>query len=166
MVTELKVGDVSVDVVRKHIKNLHLSVHPPTGRVTIAAPVRMSQDAIRVFAISKLGWIRRQRAKLSAQIREPMREYVERESHYLWGSRYLLTVQEREEPPSVTRRYKRLILTVRPGTDAQSRGEIVARWYREEIRAALPALLEKWQSVLNVHCKRVFIQKMTTQRGR
>ena len=165
MVTELKLGDVSVDVVRKHIKNLHLSVHPPTGRVTIAAPARMSHDAIRVFAISKLGWIRRQRAKLSAQIREPMREYVERESHYLWGSRYLLTVQERDESPSVTRRYKRLILTVRPGTDAQSRGEIVARWYREEIRAALPALLEKWQPALNVQCQRVFIQKMKTQWG-
>lgn len=163
--TALKLGDVSVEVVRKNIKNLHLSVHPPTGRVTISAPARMSPDAIRVFAISKLGWIRRQRTKLSAQVRETPREYVDRESHYLWGRRYLLTVRERDEAAAITRRHNRLTLCVRPGTDTEARAAIMARWYRDQIRSALPALLDKWQPVLGVSCNRVLIQKMKTQWG-
>lgn len=163
--TALNLGDVSVEVVRKNIKNLHLSVHPPTGRVTIAAPARMSPDAIRVFAISKLGWIRRQRTRLSAQVRETPREYIDRESHYLWGRRYLLTVQERDEPPAIIRRHNRLTLGVRPGTDTEARAAIMASWYREQIRSAIPALLDKWQPVLGVACNRVLIQKMKTQWG-
>ena len=161
----LELGDVSVDVVRKNIKNLHLSVHPPTGRVTIAAPTRMSPDAIRVFAISKLGWIRRQRTKLTAQVRETPREYVDRESHYLWGRRYLLTVQERDQAPAVIRRHNRLVLGVRPGADVETRAQVMARWYRDQIREALPALLDKWQPVMGVACNRVLIQKMKTQWG-
>ena len=86
MPTIIQLGDIAVDVVRKNIKNLHLSVHPPTGRVRIAAPMGMNADAIRVFAISKLGWIKRQQRKLQDQKREPPREYLDRESHYLWGT--------------------------------------------------------------------------------
>src|SRR5204862_1248231 len=94
MVSQIKVGDIAVDVVLKDIKNVHLSVHPPTGRVRISAPSRMKLDTIRVFAISKLAGIRQQQAKLRAQARETPREYIERESHYLWGRRYLLRVIE------------------------------------------------------------------------
>src|SRR5215472_11402322 len=101
MRTRIQLGDIGVDVVRKDIKNVHLSVHPPTGRVRIAAPARMSLDTIRVFAISKLPWIRRQQQKLQKQERETPREYLDRESHYVWGRRYLLKVQEREQPPTV-----------------------------------------------------------------
>src|SRR6202163_2838295 len=96
MVTEVKLGDVAVDVVFKNIKNVHLSVHPPTGRVRISAPARMSLDTIRVFAVSKLAWIRQQQKKLREQERETPREYIDRESHYLWGQRYLLQVLEKD----------------------------------------------------------------------
>lgn len=133
--------------------------------MTIAAPARMSPDAIRVFAISKLGWIRRQRTKLTAQVRETPREYVDRESHYLWGRRYLLTVQERDQAPAVIRRHNRLVLGVRPGADVETRAQVMARWYRDQIREALPALLDKWQPVMGVACNRVLIQKMKTQWG-
>ena len=98
MVSKLKLGDITVDVMLKDIKNVHLSVHPPTGRVRISAPARMSLDTIRVFAISKLGWIKQQQKKLQKQDRETPREYLDRESHYVWGKRYLLTVSEMSHP--------------------------------------------------------------------
>jgi predicted metal-dependent hydrolase len=101
MKAQLQLGNVAVDVVWKNIRNVHLSVHPPTGRVTISAPSRLSLDALRVFAISKLGWIRQQAGKLTKQEREAPREYLNRESHYVWGRRYLLKVMEANSAPSV-----------------------------------------------------------------
>ncbi|MBE3065419.1 MAG: DUF45 domain-containing protein, partial [Spirochaetes bacterium] len=99
--SQINLGDIAVDVVLKDIKNVHLSVYPPTGRVRIAAPKRMSIDSIRVFAVSKLEWIKQQQSKLGEQERETPRDYVDRESHYVWGKRYLLTVSERDERPSI-----------------------------------------------------------------
>src|SRR5580700_7206681 len=101
MVTTLKLGKTTVDVIQKDIKNIHLSVYPPAGRVRISAPLRMNVDTIRVFAISKLGWIKQQQRKLRAQERETPREYLDRESHYVWGKRYLLKVVEIDESPGV-----------------------------------------------------------------
>jgi hypothetical protein len=150
MVSRLKLGGLVVDVALKNIKNVHLSVHPPTGRVRISAPERMKLDTIRVFAISKLDWIRRQQAALRGQDRETPREYVERESHYVWGKRYLLTVDEREAPPSVELTHSRMALRVRPGTGTDKRDQLVEEWYREQIRAAVPPLLARWQPLLGV----------------
>src|SRR5438445_11022678 len=110
MLSQVRLGDIEVDVVLKDIKNVHLSVHPPTGRVRIAAPKRMRFDTIRVFAISKLDWIKQQQTKLRAQDRETARDYVDRESHYVWGKRYLLTVFERNEPPSIGLTHSRMLL--------------------------------------------------------
>ena len=124
MVRQLKLGDITVDVVLKDIKNVHLSVHPPTGRVRISAPSRMSLDTIRVFAISKLGWIKQQQKKLREQERETPREYLDRESHYVWGKRYLLTVIESDQAPSVELKHSRMLLRVRPGTDEKRRQAI------------------------------------------
>ena len=101
MVTQVHLGEIAVDVVKKDIKNVHLSVHPPTGKVRISAPLRMDIDNIRVFAISKLGWIKRQQQKLREQERETPREYLDRESHYVWGKRYLLEVVEKDAGPEV-----------------------------------------------------------------
>ena len=95
MVTQIAFGDITVDVVLKDIKNIHLSVYPPSGRVRISAPSRMRLDTIRVFAISKLGWIKQQQKKLQEQERETPREYLDRESHYVWGKRYLLKSDRR-----------------------------------------------------------------------
>ncbi len=115
MVTQLKLGDIAVDVVLKDIKNVHLSVYPPTGRVRISAPSRMSLDTIRVFAISKLGWIKQQQTKLREQERETPREYLDRESHYVWGKRYLLTGRSKSDAaPTVELKHSRLLLRVRP----------------------------------------------------
>src|SRR5882724_6097651 len=112
MVTQLELGEIAVEVVLKDIKNIHLSVYPPTGRVRISAPSRMSLDTVRVFAISKLDWIRQQQRKLREQERDTPREYVDRESHYVWGERYLLSVIERDQAPAVMLKHGRMILAV------------------------------------------------------
>ncbi|RQW77617.1 MAG: DUF45 domain-containing protein, partial [Methanothrix sp.] len=130
MFTQIELGDIKVDVVFKDIKNVHLSVHPPNGRVRIAAPSRMNPDTVRVFAISKLNWIRQQQKKIQAQERETPREYLDRESHYLWGKRYLLKIVEENARPEVKLKHGNMILRVRPGTDETRRQVIVEEWYR------------------------------------
>ena len=140
MAARLNLGGVAVDVVFKDIKNIHLSVYPPTGRVRISAPARMKLDTIRVFAISKLGWIKRQQRKLRGQQRETPREYLDRESHYVWGKRYLLRVLERDAAPTVELKHSRMLLRVRPGTGEGNRQAIVDEWYRAELKKAAPVI--------------------------
>lgn len=165
MHSQIQLGDLSVDVVRKGIKHTHLSVHPPTGRVTIAAPSHLSLDTIRVFAIAKLPWIRKQRERFEAQEREPPREYLDRESHYVWGRRYLLKVLEGDHPASVEFSHSRLIMRVRPGWDRAKKQALLEAWYREQLRAALPPLIAKWERQMGVKVVRVFVQKMKTRWG-
>jgi len=165
MVSQIKLGDIAVDVILKDIKNVHLSVYPPTGRVRISAPKRMSIDTIRAFAISKLDWIKRQQTNLRAQERETPREYVERESHFVWGGRYLLTLSESDEPPAIELRHSRLLLRVRPRTNENRRQALVEAWYREQLKEAVPPLLLRWQPQLGVRVERFFVQRMKTRWG-
>lgn len=165
MVTQLRLGDIDVDVVLKDIKNVHLSVYPPTGRVRISAPRRMSLDTIRVFAISKLSWIKRQQARISGQDRETPREYLDRESHYVWGRRYLLRVIEADGAPSVELAGGRMLLRVRTGAGDDRKQAIVEDWYREQLKAAVPPLIAKWETPMNVKVDRFFVQRMKTKWG-
>jgi len=161
----IDLGDIPVDVVLKEIKNVHLSVYPPSGRVRISAPKQMSLDTIRVFAISKLDWIKQQQAKLREQERETPRDYVDRESHYVWGRRYLLTVTESDEPPAIELKHRRMLLRVRPGTGHEKRQGLVEEWFREQLKAAVPPLLTRWEPVLGVKAERWFVQRMKTRWG-
>ena len=163
--SQITLGNIAVDVVLKDIKNVHLTVHPPTGRVRISAPRRMRVDTIRLFAISKLDWIKRQQTKLRQQAREAPREYVERESHYVWGKRYLLTVRESDEPPSIELTHSRLLLRVRPRTDQDKRKALVEEWYRGQLKKAVPPLLARWQPLLDIRAERFFVQSMKTRWG-
>jgi len=165
MPTRLDLGGIPVDVVFKDIKNVHLSVYPPAGRVRIAAPARMNLDTIRVFAISKLGWIKQQRKKLQEQERETPREYLDRESHYVWGKRYLLQVIENDAPPAVELKHRKIVLWVRPGTGEDKRQAIIEAWYRGLIKSAVPPLIAKWQPILGVRVERFFVQRMKTKWG-
>lgn len=165
MDSQLHLGDIAVRVLRKEIKNIHLSVHPPTGRVTISAPSRMTNDTLRVFALSKLGWIRRQQRKLVEQERESPREFLNRESHYVWGRRYLLTVTESDQPPSLALSHSRMFMRVRPGTDASKKQDLIDEWYREQIRRAVPPLIAKWERLMDVKVERFFVQRMKTKWG-
>lgn len=165
MAAKLNLAGIAIDIERKPIKNLHLGVYPPHGRVRIAAPEGMSSESIRLFAIGKLPWIKRQRQKFAAQLREPARDYVERESHYVWGRRYLLSVLEHDASPSVELRHRKLQLRVRPGTSLDRRGEVLDEWYRNSLRAAVEPLLAKWEPILGVRVRRVFVQRMKTKWG-
>jgi len=165
METQLKLGDTMVDVVLKDIKNIHLSVYPPKGRVRISAPERVSLDTIRVFAISKLGWIKQQQQKFRGQERETPREFLDRESQYVWGRRYLLKVIEDHTRPKVELKHSKMVLRIKPGTGEESKRSTVALWYREQLRDALPGLLAKWEPVTGVKVERVFVQRMKTKWG-
>ena len=143
MPATIALGGISVDVVRKDIKNVHLSVYPPTGRVRISAPQRMNLETIRLFVISKLGWIRQQQKKQREQERESQREYLDRESHYVWGRRCLLKVVEVDAAPSAELRHGTLLLRVRPGSNEATREAVLAGWYRHLVKSAVPSLIEE-----------------------
>src|SRR4051812_43464196 len=130
MTETIELGEISILVTRKAIKNVHLSVHPPNGRVTLVAPTGTRLEVARAYAVSKLGWIREQQAKLLSQARETPRTFVERESHYLWGRRHLLAVVHQETRPFVSLDHKRITLTLRPGSDEQKRAAVIHEWHK------------------------------------
>jgi len=165
MITQIELGGIVLEVVKKDIKNVHLSVYPPTGRVRLAAPSRMKLDTIRLFAISKLGWIKRQQKKLQEQERESRREFIDRESHYVWGRRVLLKLAETDGPASVELRHSKLLLSVRPGTDEAAREAIVSSWYRQLLKAELPSLIAVWEPRLRVTVENFYVQQMKTKWG-
>jgi predicted metal-dependent hydrolase len=165
MPESIDLGGIATEVIRKRIKHVHLSVYPPAGRIRISAPEHMALDTIRVFAISKLPWIKSQQRKVRAQKREAPRDYIDRESHYLWGKRYLLTVIERDAAPTIDLQHKRIVLGVRPSTSTERREELLDAWYREQLKMALPPLLEKWEALMNVKTSKVFVQRMKTKWG-
>ncbi len=165
MVTQIELGGVVLDVIKKDIKNIHLSVYPPTGRVRLAAPARMNLDTIRLFAISKLGWIKQQQKKLREQPRESRREYIDRESHHVWGRRVLLNLVELDGPASVRLRHSKLLLSVRPGTDEAAREAILAGWYRQILKAEVAPLIAAGERRLNVAVAGFYVQQMKTKWG-
>lgn len=164
-IEKLHLGSVSVDLVRKRIKNVHLSVHPPTGRVRIAAPHDMDVEAVRLFALAKLEWIKRQQRKLVSQEREPVREFIDREGHYLWGRRMLLKVLEAEGPRGVEIRHSVLVLHVRPGDQTEARERTLSRFYRHQLKAEAAQLTQVWESRLGVRAKALFVRQMKTRWG-
>ncbi|AQQ70753.1 hypothetical protein SMSP2_01114 [Limihaloglobus sulfuriphilus] len=161
----IRLGDIDVDVVQKDIKNLHLSVYPPTGRVHISAPLRMNLETIRIFAISKLGWIKKQQAKLVNQKREAPREYISRESHRFLGKRYLLKIIEHDAPPKVEIKHKTLEMYVRPNTDTPKRHAVLEEWYRQKLKEMLPELIEKLEKKIPVRVAECRVKKMKTKWG-
>jgi predicted metal-dependent hydrolase len=165
MATQLRLGEIAVDVVLKDIKNVHLSVYPPTGRVRISAPKRMSMETIRVFALSKVGWIKRQQNKVLSQERETPREYLDRESHYVWGTRYLLKAVEEHFAPKVELKHRKMILRVDPRTNHDSKQATIAQWYREQIKDAVPRLIAEWEPMIGVKVERIFVREMKTKWG-
>jgi predicted metal-dependent hydrolase len=144
---------------------VHLSVYPPDGRVKIAAPYRMDLDTIRIFAISKLAWIRKMQVKILSQDRETPREYRNRESHYFLGKRYLLKVKEKEARPTVTLKYDKIQLQVRPETDAVQKQTILQEWYRAELKKLLPNMIARWEKKMDLQVAEFGIRRMKTKWG-
>lgn len=160
-----KLAEFEVDVSFKDIKNVHLSVKPPNGRVEMAAPIGTRPAAVRAYAASKLGWIREKRARMAKQRRETSRQYVSRESHMLWGKRYLLKVIERDERPQVHMNHRQLMLIVRPRSTRERRREIIEAWHRELLHKEIPSLISKWEKKLGVKVESYALQRMKTKWG-
>ncbi len=162
----ITVSGIAVDVVRKDIKNLHLGVYPPHGRVRVAAPLVVNDEAVRLAVIDKLGWIRRQKSRFAEQARQSRREMVNGESHYFLGRRYRLRVHEQDGQAGVALRgLATLDLFVRPGTSTEQREAVLLRWHRDQLRVLIPPLLNKWQAALGVQVADWGIKKMKTKWG-
>lgn len=158
-------GEITIDLTRKRVKNVHLTVHPPEGRVTLVAPISTRTEVARAYAISKLGWIRQQQRALQGQARETPRRYVERESHQLWGRSHLLTVIETDAKPSVKLDHRRITLFVRPGSDAAKRAEVIHEWHKRLLHTTVPDMIERWEPRLGVKVADYFLQRMKTKWG-
>jgi predicted metal-dependent hydrolase len=165
MTETIQIGEIAIAVTRKDIRNVHLSVHPPNGRVTLVAPRATRPEVARAYAISKLGWIRNQQTRLRGQARETPRRYVERENHYLWGRRYLLSVTEAEAKPSIRLDHRRILLTVRPSATGAKRAEVIHEWHKALLHEVLPGLIRKWEPRLGVKVAGYFLQRMKTKWG-
>lgn len=161
----IQLGDMAVSVFRKEIRNIHLSVYPPDGRVVISCPSRHSLEQIRAYALAKLAWIRKQQRRFQAQQREPQRKYIERESHYIWGRRYLLSVATTDSNPRVELTPKKITLLVRPETPEEKREEHYEEWLRAKLKSAISSLIAKWEPVLGVKVAGFFVQRMKTKWG-
>lgn len=164
--SSLVVSGIKVEVIRKDIANLHLAVYPPDGRVRVAVPPHIDDDAVRLAIVEKLGWIRRQQAELAAQPRQSERSYVSGESHYFLGRRLRLQVDERPAAASVTLPTKtKMVLSVRPGSDAAVRRGVVERWYRQQLRTVLEPLIDHWADALGVQPTSWSVRHMRTKWG-
>ena len=165
MTRQLRLGATVIDVAFKNIRNVHLSVHPPTGRASISAPAGMSIDTLRVFAIAKLPWIRQQQGKIRRQEREPPREFVDRESHFVWGRRYLLKLAPSDSAPSVELKHRTLLLRARHGWNRARKEAVLDAWYRLQLRVAAAPIVDRWQRTIGVTANRVHVQRMKTKWG-
>jgi predicted metal-dependent hydrolase len=165
MAETIRIGEIVIALTRKDIRHVHLSVHPPLGRVSLVAPTGTRLEVARAYAISKIGWIREQRAKLQGQARETPRRFIERESHYLWGHRYLLSVVEDDAKPSVRLSHRKITLSVRPGSSMAKRGEVMHDWHKALLHDVVPRLIRKWEAKLGVTVSGYFLQRMKPKWG-
>ncbi|MDE0102755.1 MAG: SprT family zinc-dependent metalloprotease [Bryobacterales bacterium] len=162
----MTVGGISVEVIRKRIKHLHLGVYPPEGRVRVAAPMRLDDDAVRAAVISRLAWIRRKRAEFAAQPRQSRREFVSGESHYFEGRRYRMDVVESTGPTGVRLRNNAWMeMRVRPTAGRDAREAILYRWYRARLRDRVPKILSEWEPRIGVRVADWRIRRMKTRWG-
>lgn len=163
---QITVNNIAIDVIRKDIKNLHLAVYPPNGRVRIATPLRLDDEAIRLFAISKMSWIKKQISKFENQERQTFREFVSGENHYFDGHRYLLNVNYQNSTPKVVIRNKTYLdLYVRKNSTREQRERVLTKWYRQELKKKIPSLIEKWQKIMGVEIEEWEVKKMKTKWG-
>lgn len=163
---QIKVSGLTVDVVRKDIKNLHLAVYPPIGRVRVAAPLRVSDEAVRLAVVSRLGWIKKQKTKFTNQARQSEREYVSGESHYCQGQRYRLNVIYQSGSSRVAIRNKSAIdLYVREGNDKVQRERVILSWYRQNLKELIPDIIAKWEKVIGVQVADWRVKQMKTKWG-
>lgn len=162
----VNVGDLEVEVIKKNIKNIHLGVYPPIGRVRLSAPLSSDNEKIRLFIVSKIPWIRKNQRKFKNKERQSPRLYINRESHYFEGQRYLLKLNvDPENKNSVVLKKTIMQLQLKAEYDTQKRKEIIESWLRAKLRSRLIPFIEKWENQLGVKAKECKIKKMKTKWG-
>ncbi|WP_326547303.1 SprT family zinc-dependent metalloprotease [Mycolicibacterium sp. ND9-15] len=161
----LTVAGIDIDVVYKDIKHLHIGVYPPLGRVRVSAPQRLDDDRVRLAVVERLPWIKKQRKRLRDAERQSKREMVTGESHYVWGVRHRLKVVERPGQAHVETEADRLTLFTPDGTDAERRRALLDRWYRHQLRVAIPPLIAEWEPIIGVTVPRWSVRRMKTKWG-
>jgi predicted metal-dependent hydrolase len=161
----LTVSGLDIDVVYKDIKNLHISVYPPMGRIRVAAPERTNEDTIRLAVVQRLPWIRRQREQFQEADRQTKREMESGETHYVWGQRYRLDVSRTSSHYKVQTKGNTIWVIAPADADADARRATLDRWYRRQMKSALPAVLEKWQPILGAEADKVVVRRMKTKWG-
>ena len=162
---QINLGNINIDIIAKDIKNVHLAVLPPLGRVRISAPKRMNLETIRMFAITKLSWIKRQQSKMLKQEREGVKNYVNRESHYFLGKRYLLKVVEVNHKPTVLLNHSNIVLNIKPNFSPEQRQILLQEWYRFKLKETAIKMIKKWERKMNVEVGELAIRKMKTRWG-
>jgi predicted metal-dependent hydrolase len=163
---QIVVNGLVVDVVRRNIKNLHLGVYPPAGRIRVAAPLQVNDESVRLFTISRLAWIKRQQAKFERQERQSEREFVSRESHYYQGHRYLLNIIYQKGTPTIVIRNNRIMdLFVRVDSEADQRERVLLTWYRQRLKEEIAPLIAKWEPILGVQVAEWGVKQMKTKWG-
>ena len=163
---KIEIGHIKIDVVRKEIKNMHLAVYPPNARIRLSAPERTDKEVLRLFAISKLGWIKKQIKSFDKQSRETPRQFISGESHYFQGKRFLLEIIESEGKQFVQRKgTKKIEIHCKPNSSMAKRGDLLKEWYREELKKQIPELIEKWEDKIEVSSSEWRIKQMKTKWG-
>ncbi len=161
----ISLGDVTIDVIRKRMRSIRLSVHPPDGRVRMSAPLRMALDTLRLFATAKLDWIRTQQTRVRQQPRVSTQEFRDGEVHFVWGRPFTLRVEEVKALPTVLLREEALVLRVRPGATLKKKEAVLEAWYRNELEKAAPLLFAKWEPVMGVKVATLLTRRMRTRWG-
>jgi predicted metal-dependent hydrolase len=161
-----KVFDLEIHAIKKDIKNIHLGVYPPNGRVRVAAPLKTRDETIRLIVASKMPWIKKQQSKFNKQDRQTKREYVSGESHFFMGNRYRLNVVDTNSKPEVVIKRKTYIdMYVNPKKTLRKREELMDNFYRSELKKRIPHLIKKWEKITGICVKELKIKKMKTKWG-
>jgi len=162
----LQIANINIDVVRKDIKNMHLAVYPPNGQIRLSVPTNTDEEVLRLFAISKLGWIKKHVKNFQAQPRQTVRTYVSGESHYVQGKRYVLKVIEHNGPNKVKQRgLKYIDLYVKEGASVEEKAKIMKEWYRKKLKEQLPDIIVKWEKIIGVRSNDWGVRQMKTKWG-
>ena len=159
------ISDIQIEIIKKDIKNMHLSVLPPDGKVRVSAPNNLSDESIIMFVKTKLGWIKKQQEKFEQQPRQSEREYVSGETLYVWGHQYYLQVEYNQKRNSLVLEGNKAILSVRKESTVKQREKFVNEWYRSLLKTEVEKYLPKWETITGLYCDSWQSKYMTTKWG-
>lgn len=162
---QIEISGIKIEVQKKNIKNLHLVIVPPDGKVRVSAPVHMSDDSIAMFIRTKLGWIRKQQEQFEKQPRQTEREYVSGETLYVFGQQYFLRVEYSYKGNSMILNCNEAVLTVRKESTTKQREAFVNEWYRGLLKEKINIYLPKWEKITGLKCNSWQTKYMITRWG-